>query len=76
MWDNIYPKDMTAIDLKKQLKPYKSGWVAIKGDVVIASAKDFKTIHEKVEKLKVKTKDVFLVPAAESYFGFVTSINA
>ncbi len=67
---------MKAVDLSKILKPYKSGWVAIKDNKVIAWAKDFDAIHTKVRALKVKTEEVFLVPAAKKYFGFVTYINA
>lgn len=63
---------MKAVDLTKILKPYKSGWIAVnQKKQVIAHEKTFVTISNKVKRYK----DVFLVPASEDYFGFVTSIH-
>ncbi len=62
---------MTAIDLTKKLKKYKSGWVALdKNHKVIAHAETFKAISEKV---KEKRRQVVLIPASDNYFGFITS---
>jgi len=61
---------MKLLDLTKTLKTYKSGWVAIdeiKGKV-IAHAKDFESISKEV---KYK-KNVFIMPASDNYFGFIT----
>lgn len=66
---------MKAVDLTKQLKPYKSGWVAIFNNEVIAHAKSFEHISEKVKKLKKPAKDILLIPASKTYFGFVTIVN-
>lgn len=61
---------MTAIDLTKKLKGYKEGWVALdKKYKVVAAAKSFKDISEKV---KNKKNGVVLMPASDNYFGFVT----
>ena len=64
---------MKAIDLRDALKPYRKGWVAIntKTNKVVAHADNFKTIAEKVKKLK----NILFVPASKNYFGFVTSID-
>lgn len=61
---------MKAVDLRKILKPYSEGWVAInkKTGKIIASAKNFALISEKAKD----KKDVFLMPASKNYFGFVT----
>lgn len=66
---------MKAVNLTKQLKPYKSGWVAIFNNKVIAHAKSFELISEKVKHLKMPAKDTLLIPASKNYFGFVTIIN-
>lgn len=66
---------MKAVDLTKQLKPYKSGWVAIFNNKVIAHAKSFELISERVKQLKKSAKDTLLIPASKNYFGFVTIIN-
>ena len=66
---------MKAVDLTKQLKPYKSGWVAILNNEVIAHAKSFELVIERVNKLKKSTKDILLIPGSKNYFGFVTLIN-
>lgn len=66
---------MKGLDLTKQLKPYKSGWVAIFKDKVIAHAKSFELIIEEVKKLKKPSKDILLVPASKNYFGFITVIQ-
>lgn len=67
-------KNVKAIDLRQTLKSHSRGWVAInkKNKKVIADAKTFALISEKVKGLK----DVFLMPASKNYFGFVTSIHA
>lgn len=61
---------MKAIDLRKSLKPYSHGWVAInkKNGKIVASAKDFESISKKISD----KKDIFLMPASKNYFGFVT----
>lgn len=66
---------MKALDLTKQLKPYRTGWVAIFNDRVIAHAKSFELIVKEVKKLKKPSKDTLLIPASKNYFGFVTIIN-
>lgn len=62
---------MKPIDLSQAMKQYSEGWVAIsdKNKKVVAHAKNFKLISQKVKGLK----NVFLVPASKNYFGFVTS---
>lgn len=60
---------MKPIDLTEQLKPYKRGWVAIdKNHNVVAHAQ---TLTELSEKIKNR-KNIYLVPAAPTYKGFVT----
>lgn len=66
---------MKGLDLTKQLKPYKSGWVAIDNNKVITHAKNFELIIEEIKKLKKSSKDILLVPASKNYFGFITIIN-
>lgn len=66
---------MKAVDLTKQLKPYKSGWVAILNNKVVAHAKSFELVIKKINKFKKSSKDILLVPASENYFGFVTIVN-
>lgn len=66
---------MKAVDLTKQLKPYKSGWVAILNNEVVAHAKSFELVIQKIRTLKKSKKDILLVPASENYFGFVTIVN-
>lgn len=65
---------MKAFDLKESLKPYTDGWVAVnkKTKQVVAHAKDFKSIAQKVGK----QKNLLLIPASDSYFGFITRANA
>ncbi|OGY26210.1 MAG: hypothetical protein A2Z24_01440 [Candidatus Woykebacteria bacterium RBG_16_44_10] len=61
---------MKDLDLTKTLKKYKSGWVAIDEQKrkVIAQAKDFDAITKKVGK----DDTIFVMPASEEYFGFIT----
>lgn len=61
---------MKALDLTKALKKYRSGWVAIdeKQSTVVAHAKDFDAINKKV----VNRRDVFVMPASDEYYGFIT----
>lgn len=61
---------MKILDLTKALKKYKSGWVAIdkKKQVVVAYARDFTSINKKV----TKKSGVFIMPASQEYFGFIT----
>lgn len=61
---------MKTIDLSNQLKKYKKGWVAVnqKDERVVASSNTFKGIL----KLAQKDKDLVLLPAANTYFGFIT----
>ena len=61
---------MRLLDLTKTLKQYKSGWVAIdeKKNKVIAHSKDFESINKKVNS----NKNVFIIPASNDYFGFIT----
>lgn len=65
---------MKAIDLSQTLKSHSQGWVAVdrKTKKVIADAKSFSSISEKVKGLK----NVLLIPASKNYFGFITSLNA
>lgn len=63
---------MKALDLTKQLKPYKSGWVAVFNNEVVAHAKNFELIIKEVKKVKKPSKDILLVPASKNYFGFIT----
>ena len=60
---------MKAVDLSKQLKPYKKGWVAIdKKNKVIAHSNTLETLT-----LKIKgNKNLLLVPASENYGGFIS----
>ncbi len=62
---------MKLLDLTKALKGYETGWVAIdeKKKKVIAHARDFESISKKVKY----NKNVFIMPASDNYFGFVTS---
>ena len=64
---------MKALDLTKSIKKYSTGWVAIdeKTSKVVAHAKDFKTITKKVKK----AEHIFVMPASEEYFGFITGIK-
>lgn len=66
---------MKAVDLTKQLKPYKSGWVAILNNEVVTHAKSFELVIKKIKTLKKFRKDILLVPASDNYFGFVTIVN-
>ena len=61
---------MKPVDLTKTLKPYKSGWVAInqKNFKVVAHTKSFGAICEKTKE----KKNIFLMPASNNYFGFIT----
>lgn len=62
---------MTAIDLTKKLKKYKTGWVALdKKHNVVAHGKTFSEIEKKVQG---KKENVTLMPASSNYFGFITS---
>lgn len=63
---------MTAIDLTKKLKKYKTGWVALnKKHNVVAHGKTYSDIEKKVAG--TKKDDVVLMPASSNYFGFITS---
>lgn len=59
--------------LKDILKEFKSGWVAIrkKDNSVVATAETFSGISERVKKIK----GVYLFPASDNYFGFITVIK-
>ena len=60
------------VDLTKALAPYSSGWVAIDRNFnVVSHAKDFATICKAIKK----RRDLLLIPASKSYFGFITIIN-
>lgn len=63
---------MKLLDLTEALKKYKTGWVAIDENKkkVVAHAKDFESISRKVKY----NKNVFIMPASNNYFGFVTII--
>lgn len=65
---------MKGIDLRKTLKPYTEGWVAVnkRNKKVVAHATTFALITQKIKN----TKDIILIPASKDYFGFVTSLNA
>jgi hypothetical protein len=72
MWDNRYPSNMKAVDLKSQLKNYKTGWVAINKDSeIIEAEKTFQAICKKLETYQNK-KDFLIIPASKNYFGFIT----
>lgn len=63
---------MNAIDLRKALKPYKSGWVALDKKLrVVARAKNFAEISKKAKRVG----GVMIVPASKNYFGFISEIN-
>ncbi len=63
---------MTAIDIQKQLRKYKKGWIAFdKSYNVVESAASFAEINKKLEKHKNKD-ELLLFPAADHYFGFIT----
>ncbi|OGG11604.1 hypothetical protein A2Z00_05250 [Candidatus Gottesmanbacteria bacterium RBG_13_45_10] len=64
---------MNAIDLTIPLSKYKSGWVAVNEDKkeIVAHAKTFSEITQKVKKLK----NIVLIPASDNYFGFITNVN-
>lgn len=64
---------MRAVDLTKTLKSYTSGWVAVdeRTNRVIEHAKDFRLIAEKVRG----RKDILLIPASRTYFGFITKVD-
>ena len=63
---------MTAIDIRKQIKKYKKGWVALNRSYeVVESARSFEEINKKLEKYKNK-EEFLLLPASDRYFGFIT----
>ncbi|HVZ11510.1 MAG TPA: hypothetical protein VG965_00620 [Patescibacteria group bacterium] len=65
---------MKAIDLKKNLKGYKKGWVAIdtrKKNKVVAHSDSLEEISKKIDGMK----NILLIPASDNYFGFITSVN-
>lgn len=63
---------MRPINLKKTLKKYQSGWVALnKQFKVVASGKNFASVADKV----AKTKNIVLMPAAADYSGLVTRFH-
>lgn len=60
---------MKALDLTKQLKPFKNGWVALNNrNEVVANAKTINAIAKKI----IGKKNITLIPAAESYKGYIT----
>ena len=61
---------MKPMNLIKSLKSYKNKWVAIdqKSLKVVAQARDFASLSKKIES----RQNIFLMPAAEDYFGFIT----
>lgn len=61
---------MKLLDLTKALKKYQSGWVAIDEtkSKVVAHAKDFESISKKIGD----KKNIFIMPASDNYFGFIT----
>jgi len=62
---------MKAIDLQKQLKPYKEGWVAIdRKQNVVAHSTTLTSLSAKIKGLN----DLLLVPASDNYKGYITSI--
>lgn len=65
---------MNPVDLRKALKPYADGWVAIdkKNKTVVAHAKSFALLAKKIKE----TKDIFLMPVSKNYFGFITLLDA
>jgi hypothetical protein len=65
---------MKSLDLRNALKQYSTGWVLIDEDnkKVIAHARDFEGINKSAMKIASKNMNVFIMPASESYFGFVT----
>jgi hypothetical protein len=64
---------MKALDLTKTLKKYKSGWVAIDEtkQKVVAHAKDFASINQKIQN----KKELFIMPASQEYYGFITKLS-
>ena len=63
---------MSAIDLRKELKDYTAGWVALDKDYkVVEHAMSFGAICEKVEKFENKD-EIKILPAAENYYGYLT----
>ena len=63
------------INTMKLLKKYKKGWVALSNDYkrVVVYSETFAGIAEAVEKKK--EKDLFLLPVAKHYSGFITALN-
>jgi len=61
---------MTVLDLTKNLRGYRSGWVALdKNHKVVFHGKTFGELSEKIKNKKEK---LVLLPASENYFGIVT----
>ena len=68
---------MKSLDLRDTLKQYTSGWVLIDetSKKVIAHAKGFKEINSAASKIVTKDMNVFVMPASDNYFGFVTLLK-
>ncbi len=63
---------MSAVDLRKELKKFNKGWVAIdRSNKVIEKAGTFEEINAKLRNHKDKDS-LLLVPASDKYFGFIT----
>ncbi len=63
---------MSVIDLTKQLKKYKSGWVALnKKYEVVGAGSSFEKISQKIKNYP-KKENLILMPASTNYFGYVT----
>lgn len=65
---------MKSLDLIRALKGFKNGWVAIdeKKNIVVAHSTDFTSLIKKIGSKKY----IFLMPASEEYYGFITLMNA
>ena len=65
---------MKPINLTKTIKSYKSGWVAVdeRKKKVIAHARTFEAITKKAKEME----NIFIMPAAKNYFGYITRSNA
>ena len=67
---------MNAVIIKDKLKEYKNGWVVLdpgKEFAFVAHASTIKKITKMIEGLKNK-ENLLMIPAAESYNGYVTSV--
>ena len=63
------------IDIIKLLKKYKKGWVALSKDYkkVVVHSETFDGIVQALNKKK--EKDLFLLPVAKHYSGFITVLS-